>query len=104
METIDPGTLILTLTIAGGVILLLFGVIGFFLKTVHGDVRRNTGECGKNKGQLELIRQKQESDLKLVQETTQLEIRNMAEKVGELSTNVNTLVTALAEKALKDNE
>ena len=38
------------------------GIIGYFLKMIHADVRNNTESLGKLKGKLELV--EQESRLK----------------------------------------
>lgn len=89
------------LGVSGTVITILLGVIAFFVARVVSDVKSNNTEIGKNKGRIELVEQQQINDMKLLQETTQLEIRAMSKEVGELSKNVNTLVTALAEQAIK---
>ena len=73
-------------------ILLLVGVIAYFLKIVHSDVKKAVEECGKNKGRIELVEQQVENDVKRIEQTTQLEIRNLAQSVGRLSNNVEMLV------------
>lgn len=98
----DP-TVTLILSVSGAVIILLLSVVGFFLGRIISDVRKNTGDIGKNKGSIELVKQQQANDVKRIEENTQLEIRNMAREVSTLSTSVNTLVTALAEKSLKED-
>ena len=113
-ETISNGTLILVLSIAGAVIMLTLMVIGVFLrafmKTIHDDVKSNTSETGKNKGRIELVEQKQVQDKRHLEEMTQVQIQSLAKEVKGLSGNVNqmttemrTLLTHLAEKALKDD-
>jgi len=88
----------LVLTVGGSFIALSFTIIGFFLKTLHSDVRRNTEETGKNKGRIELVESKSNLELTKLSEVTQLEIRNLSKNVSELSTNVNTLVEHLVKK------
>jgi len=76
----------------GSFILLLFGIIGYFLKIVHSDVKLAVEESGKNKGRIELVEQQLTSDVKRIEQTTQLELRNLADQVGKLTTNVQMLV------------
>lgn len=82
----------LVLGIAGAFMLLLFSVIGFFLKIVHSDVKKAVEESGKNKGRIELVEQQLTSDVKRIEQMTQLELRNLADQVGKLTTNVQMLV------------
>jgi len=91
-------TLTIVITITGSIFSLLFIVIGYFLKTVHNDVRINTSDNGKLKGKVELLEQKSSSDLKLMQEMTQMELRTMASSISILSANVNSLVMVLAKQ------
>jgi len=94
----DPVSL--TLTVAGAIILLLLTVLGFFLARVITDVKSNTSEIGKNKGRIELVEQQQINDTKRIEEMTQLELRVMSEKVGNLADNVNIFVGALAQRGM----
>lgn len=80
------------LGVAGAVILILFGIIGYFLRIVHADAKKSVEECGKNKGRIELVEQQLNSDVKRIEQTTQLELRNLAQTVGKLSTSVEQLV------------
>lgn len=91
--------LALVITAGGGLIALCFTIIGFFLKTLHSDVRKNTEETGKNKGRIELVESKSNLEITRLAEVTQLEIRNLSKNVSELSTNVNTLVEHLVKKS-----
>ena len=67
-------------------------IIGYFLKLVHSDVRKSTEDMGKLKGKIELVEQETRLKYQLIQETTQQEIKNMAQKIGELSDTVHELV------------
>lgn len=67
-------------------------IIGYFLKIVHSDVRKSTEDMGKLKGKIELVEQENRLKYQLIQETTQQEIKNMAQKIGELSDTVHELV------------
>jgi len=80
------------LGVAGAVILILFGIIGYFLKIVHGDAKKAVEETGKNKGRIELVELQLNSDVKRIEQTTQLELRNLATTVQELSASVKKLV------------
>jgi hypothetical protein len=80
------------LGLSGTIILLLFGVLGYFLKIVHTDAKKAVEEMGKNKGRIELVEQQLNSDVKRIEQTTQLELRNLAATVGKLSNSVELLV------------
>lgn len=67
-------------------------IIGYFLKIVHNDVRRNTEEQGKLKGKIELVEQENRLKYQAIQEQTQLEIKMLAKNVSDLSTAVKELM------------
>jgi hypothetical protein len=67
-------------------------IIGYFLKMVHNDVRSNTEGLGKLKGKIELVEQESRLKYQAIQEQTQLEIKNLAKSVGELSDAVKQLI------------
>ena len=87
------------LGIAGAVILILFGIIGYFLKIVHNDAKQAVIDAGKNKGSIELIKLQLDSDVKRIEQTTQLELRNLASNVNKLSISVEQLVKIQLEKS-----
>ena len=80
------------LGLSGSIMLMLFAIIGYFLKIVHNDAKKAVEDCGKNKGNLELLQLQLNSDVKRIEQTTQLELRNLAETVGKLSHSVEQLV------------
>lgn len=82
----------LVLGIAGVIIMLLVSILGYFLKVVHTDVKSAVVEAGKNKGRIELVEQQLNSDVKRIEQTTQLELRSLAENVNRLSASVEQLV------------
>jgi hypothetical protein len=84
----DTTTLTIALFIAGTV----FAIFGYFLKMIHSDVRKNTEELGKLKGKIELVQQETQIKYQALQELTQLEIKNLAKNVGELSDAVKMFV------------
>lgn len=84
----DTISLTLTIFISG----TIFAIFGYFLKMIHGDVRKNTEEVGKLKGKIELVQQETQIKYQALQELTQLEIKNLAKNVGELSEAVKMFV------------
>lgn len=86
------------LTLAGSLLVLLIGILGYFLRIVHADVKSAIIESGKNKGRIELVEQQLTSDVKRIEQMTQLELRNLADQVGKLTTNVQMLVQTQLEQ------
>jgi len=68
------------------------GVLGYFLRMIHTDVRNKTESLGKLKGKIELVEQESRLKYQAIQEQTQLEIKNLARTVGELSDAVKQLI------------
>ena len=81
-----------TLTIGLFITSFIFGIFGYFLKIIHGDVRKNTEEQGKLKGKIELVQQENQIKYQALQELTQLEIKNLAKNISELSDAVKMFV------------
>jgi len=79
-------------SLISALIVVLFSIIGYFLKVLHGDIKFAVSESGKNKGRIELVEQQLTSDVKRIEQTTQLELRNLAENVNKLSISVEKLV------------
>jgi len=73
-------------------LVVVTGVLGYFLRMIHTDVRTNTESLGKLKGKIELVEQESRLKYQAIQEQTQLEIKNLARTVGELSDAVKQLV------------
>ena len=67
-------------------------IIGYFLRIVHNDVRKNTEEQGKLKGKIELVEQESRLKYQAIQEQTQLEIKNLARNVNDLADAVKELI------------
>jgi hypothetical protein len=67
-------------------------IIGYFLKIIHSDVRKNTEEYGKLKGKIELVEQENRLKYQAIQEQTQLEIKMLARNVSDLSMAVKELM------------
>ena len=70
----------------------IFAIFGYFLKMIHSDVRKNTEEQGKLKGKIELVQQESQIKYQALQELTQLEIKNLARNVSELSDAVKLFI------------
>lgn len=88
----NTDALYFTLGVTGGIFGILFTIIGFFIRQLVSDIRRSVEENGKNKGRIELVEQQLNSDLKRIEQMTQLELRVMSENISELSASVKTLV------------
>ena len=88
----DINTVKFILWLAAIVIGVLVTIVGFFIARIVTDVRNNTGHIGKNKGTIELVKQKQESDIERVEKTTQLELQQLSRNVGGLAESVQALV------------
>ena len=69
------------------------GVLGYFLRMIHTDVRNNTESLGKLKGKIELVEQESRLKYQAIQEQTQLEIKNLAKNVGDLADTVRQLIS-----------
>jgi hypothetical protein len=67
-------------------------IVGYFLRIIHNDVRKNTEELGKLKGKIELVEQESRLKFETIQVQTQLEIKNLAKNVSELSDAVKQLI------------
>jgi hypothetical protein len=89
------------------VVLFIAGVIitafGYFLKSAYNDTRKDiellfkgaqhhSEELGKLKGKIELVEQEARLKYQAIQEQTQLEIKNLAKHVSELSDAVKQFV------------
>jgi arsenate reductase-like glutaredoxin family protein len=95
----DSTTLALILFISGTIITLF----GFFLRNAYNDTRKDielllnhhsktSEELGKLKGKIELVQQENQLKYQAIQELTQLEIKNLAKNVSELSDAVKELI------------
>lgn len=70
----------------------VFAIIGYFLRMVHVDVRKVVEDQGKLKGKIELVEQEARLKYQAIQEQTQLEIRNLAKNVGDLTETVRKVI------------
>jgi hypothetical protein len=73
-------------------LVVITGVIGYFIRIIHMDVRNAIESIGKLKGKIELVEQESRLKYQAIQEQTQLEIKNLARTVGELSDAVKQLI------------
>ena len=96
----DQTTILTIVLFIAGTILTLFG---FFLRTAYNDTRKDievliqndskaSEELGKLKGKIELVQQENQLKYQAIQELTQLEIKNLAKNVSELSDAVKELI------------
>lgn len=96
------------IVIGGSIISLLIASLSFFVGKIFKDVSNLLVESGKNKGRIELVEQQLTNDVKRIEQTTQLELKTMCQKietlsgnVNELTQNVNALVLTFAKKGIK---
>lgn len=82
------------LAISEILIMLLIGIVGFFLKQTMNEVKKAIELSIKNSERIKLVEQQQRNDVKRIEETTQLEIRQLTHTIEQLSKNVDLLVTA----------
>jgi hypothetical protein len=91
------------LTISIFVASTVLTVLGFFLRTVYLDARKDIAllmendhkrseELGKLKGKIEIVQVENQLKYQAIQELTQLEIKNLAKNVSELSDAVKQLI------------
>ena len=92
--TTDPSTTILLYGIG-----VIVAIIGYFLRAAHMDLKKVMDnqtkvleEQGKLKGKIELVEQESRLKYQALMEQTQLEIKNLARNVSELSTAVKELI------------
>ena len=85
--------------IAFSIITILISGIGYFLKSVHSDLKRVMDEQrniietqGKLKGKIELVDNEARFKYDAIEKMTQLEIKHLAEQVSELTTSVKKLI------------
>lgn len=89
------GTIPIILFIIGTVI----AIIGYFLRIAHADLKKVVDaqskvieDQGKLKGKIELVEQESRLKYQALMEQTQLEIKNLAKNVSELSVAVKELI------------
>lgn len=78
---------------------LIVAVIGYFLRMAHMDLKKVMEnqvkvleDQGKLKGKIELVEQESRLKYQALAESTQLEIKNLAKNVSELSIAVKELI------------
>jgi hypothetical protein len=71
----------------------VIAIIGYFLRMIHLDVRKVVEDQGKLKGKIELVEQESRLKYQAIQEQTQLELKNLARSVGDLTDTVRELIT-----------
>jgi len=85
--------------VAFTVITILISGIGYFLKSLHSDLKKVMDEQktiietqGKLKGKIELVDNESRFKYDAIEKMTQLEIKHLAEQVSELTTSVKKLI------------
>jgi hypothetical protein len=85
--------------VAFTVITVLISGIGYFLKSLHSDLKSVMKEQksiietqGRLKGKIELVDNEARFKYEAIEKMTQLEIKHLAEQVSELTTSVKKLI------------
>ena len=85
--------------VAFTVITILISGIGYFLKSLHFDLRNVMKEQkeiietqGKLKGKIELVDNEARFKYEAIEKMTQLEIKHLAEQISELTQSVKKLI------------
>lgn len=85
--------------VAFTVITVLISAIGYFLKSLHNDLRDVMDEQkniienqGKLKGKIELVDNEARFKYDAIEKMTQLEIKHLAEQISELTQSVKKLI------------
>ena len=85
--------------VAFTVITILISGIGYFLKSLHNDLRSVMKEQkdiietqGRLKGKIELVYNEARFKYEAIEKMTQLEIKHLAEQISELTQSVKKLI------------
>ena len=81
------------LGVGGAIISIAVTIISYFLKVVLSDVRIHTLDIGKNKGQIELVKQKQAIDHDNLSKTLSDEITHINKNISEMKEMIQTLIS-----------
>lgn len=65
----------------------IMGVMGYFVKVLHGDVRRNTERVGENKGKIDNLNTQIEHEREMRNEA----LNNIMNLLGEIREDVKNL-------------
>ena len=69
------------------VLAAVVGVMGYFLKVIHNDVRRNTEKCGEARGKIENLNTQIEHE----REMRNTSYNNLLTILGEIKEDIKTL-------------
>lgn len=83
----NPTELLLTISMTS------MGIIGYFLKTIHNDLKKCIEDVGRLKGKIELVQQEHNLRLEKTEAVTQQKIDRLTDEV--------TRLTKVLEKAFK---
>lgn len=61
------------------------GIVGYFLKTIHADLKKCIEDVGKLKGKIELVQQEHNLRLEKTEAVTQQKIDRLTEEVTRLA-------------------
>ena len=85
--------------------LVFFGIIGYFLKGVHANVRKNTEAVGENKGRIEQLNIQVENERKLreahfeaLNKINKQAMETIAAKIEEIRHDIKTIQSQMFDK------
>ena len=86
----------LSITIGG----ILLAIVGYFLKSLHTDLKDVQQESINNKTEVQLLKLKQEQDRIHMEEITQAKLQMLTDNVNSLTTQVKQLVTLMLKNGI----
>jgi peptidoglycan hydrolase CwlO-like protein len=81
----------MNLELVVSVLIGLIGIIGYFLKIVHSDIRRTVEEVGKNKGRIEILNEQISNE----KENRKSELQNQERRLEDAMNQVNKSIEKL---------
>ena len=70
-------------------------ITGFFLKTLHSDLKEDIKQTSENKAALELLKLQSEGQLEQLTKTTELQITNLTKSIDTLVKEMHTVNKAI---------
>lgn len=97
----DSGTSDFIIGLAGSVTMICLLILGFFLKIVHGDVRKNTAETGRNKGRFDQLEIQLEREKEMRAKENEYNFKTTQQSIQQLAGEV-TKMTKMMEIFIQD--
>lgn len=72
------------LGIIGFLMVTLLGIIGYFLRALHNDVKDNISQTAENKANIDLLKVKSDGKIDKLAERTEMQIGNLVTAIKDL--------------------